>query len=297
MDAAQEKYLQMTQQPVEKLVCRLAVPSILSMMVSAFYNMADTFFIGKISTQATGAVGVVFSYMALIQAIGFFFGHGSGNYISRALGRRRPAQPGAAGPCQPGHRLPEPGSRGMGRFGHRRLLGGEPDHLYGLFGPAGLRPGFSAGMRLQLRGRAVWPGKTGLLVLRKGLLPAALRHGAGGTALCRTPGGRLPGQRRPADRDRCRALRCQALSFPLLGWITMVNMTLQTARKTRQATIVAISRQGIVFIPVLFIATRLWGLWGVILAPPLSDLFSFFLAIPLARGFLRSLDQPPAQTS
>ena len=57
MDAAQEKYLQMTQQPVEKLVCRLAVPSILSMMVSAFYNMADTFFIGKISTQATGAVG------------------------------------------------------------------------------------------------------------------------------------------------------------------------------------------------------------------------------------------------
>ena len=77
----------------------------------------------------------------------------------------------------------------------------------------------------------------------------------------------------------------------------MVNMTLQTARKTRQATIVAISRQGIVFIPVLFIATRLWGLWGVILAPPLSDLFSFFLAIPLARGFLRSLDQPPAQTS
>ena len=89
MDAAQEKYLQMTQQPVEKLVCRLAVPSILSMMVSAFYNMADTFFIGKISTQATGAVGVVFRYMALIQAIGFFFGHGSGNYISRALGRRQ----------------------------------------------------------------------------------------------------------------------------------------------------------------------------------------------------------------
>lgn len=92
------KIFQMTQQPVEKLVCRLAVPSILSMMVSAFYNMADTFF----STQATGAVGVVFSYMALIQAIGFFFGHGSGNYISRALGRRQPAQPGAAGPCQPG---------------------------------------------------------------------------------------------------------------------------------------------------------------------------------------------------
>lgn len=76
----------MTEQPVEKLVCRLAVPTILSMLVTSFYNMADTFFVGKLDTQSTAAVGVVFSLMAIIQAIGFLFGHGSGNYISRQLG-------------------------------------------------------------------------------------------------------------------------------------------------------------------------------------------------------------------
>ena len=76
----------MTQEPVEKLVCTLAVPTILSMMITSFYNMADTFFVGKLNTQSTAAVGVVFSLMAVIQAIGFLFGHGSGNYISRQLG-------------------------------------------------------------------------------------------------------------------------------------------------------------------------------------------------------------------
>jgi Na+-driven multidrug efflux pump len=52
------------------------------MLVTAFYNMADTFFVGMLkSNPATGAVGVVFSLMAIIQAVGFFFGHGSGNFI------------------------------------------------------------------------------------------------------------------------------------------------------------------------------------------------------------------------
>jgi putative MATE family efflux protein len=59
------------------------------MLVTSFYNMADTFFVGMLNnTSATGAVGVVFSLMAIIQAVGFFFGHGSGNYISRELGKR-----------------------------------------------------------------------------------------------------------------------------------------------------------------------------------------------------------------
>lgn len=76
----------MTQVPIPSLVCKMAVPTIISMLVTSFYNMADTFFVGKIGTSASAAVGVVFSMMAVIQACGFFFGHGSGNYISRALG-------------------------------------------------------------------------------------------------------------------------------------------------------------------------------------------------------------------
>ena len=88
MENAQEaKFKVMTESPVKPLVCRLAVPTIVSMLVTSFYNMADTFFVGQIDTSASAAVGVVFSLMAVIQAVGFFFGHGSGNYISRALGR------------------------------------------------------------------------------------------------------------------------------------------------------------------------------------------------------------------
>lgn len=84
----EEKFKHLTEQPVNQLICQLAIPCIVSMLVTALYNMADTFFVGKLnSNSATGAVGVVFSLMAIIQAVGFFFGHGSGNFISRELGK------------------------------------------------------------------------------------------------------------------------------------------------------------------------------------------------------------------
>lgn len=89
MDEQEKKFIQMTQPPVEGLICRLAVPCIISMLVTSFYNMADTYFVGMLhSNAATGAIGVVFSMMAIIQAVGFFFGHGSGNYMSRELGKK-----------------------------------------------------------------------------------------------------------------------------------------------------------------------------------------------------------------
>ena len=90
MDAQEQKFIAMTQPPVGGIICRLAVPCIISMLVTAFYNMADTFFVGMLhSNAATGAVGVVFSMMAIIQAVGFFFGQGSGNYISRMMGKKQ----------------------------------------------------------------------------------------------------------------------------------------------------------------------------------------------------------------
>ncbi len=82
----EKRYEFLTQTPVPQLIMKLAVPTILSMLVTGFYNSADTFFVGRISTEATAAVGLVFSVMAIIQAIAFFFGHGSGNYLSRMLG-------------------------------------------------------------------------------------------------------------------------------------------------------------------------------------------------------------------
>lgn len=83
-----EKYQMMTEAPIPGLIGRLAVPTIISMLVTSFYNMADTFFVGRIGTSATAAVGVAFPLMAVIQALGFFCGHGSGNSISRRLGSK-----------------------------------------------------------------------------------------------------------------------------------------------------------------------------------------------------------------
>ena len=62
MDTQEEKYIAMTQPPVGRIICRLAVPCIISMLVTSFYNMADTFFVGMLkSNAATGAVGVLWS--------------------------------------------------------------------------------------------------------------------------------------------------------------------------------------------------------------------------------------------
>lgn len=83
-----EKFQMMTEAPIPGLIGKLAVPTIISMLITSFYNMADTFFVGKIGTSATAAVGVAFPVMAIIQALGFFCGHGSGNSISRRLGSK-----------------------------------------------------------------------------------------------------------------------------------------------------------------------------------------------------------------
>ena len=78
-----------TKAPVSRVILTMAVPAIVSMLVTCLYNIADTYFVGQINTQSTAAVGIVFSLMCLIQAIGSFFGHGSGSYMSRELGARR----------------------------------------------------------------------------------------------------------------------------------------------------------------------------------------------------------------
>ena len=84
-----DNYTFLTQAPAHRVILTMAVPTIITMLVTSLYNIADTFFVGQLDTQSTAAVGVVFPVMFFIQAFGFFFGHGSGNYISRELGARR----------------------------------------------------------------------------------------------------------------------------------------------------------------------------------------------------------------
>ncbi|MGM9606022.1 MAG: MATE family efflux transporter [Oscillospiraceae bacterium] len=85
LDAHHKK---MTETPIPKLVTRLAIPSILSMLITSIYNMADTYFVSQLGTSAAGAVGVVFSLMAVFQAVGFTLGTGAGNILARQMGAK-----------------------------------------------------------------------------------------------------------------------------------------------------------------------------------------------------------------
>ncbi|MBQ0058621.1 MAG: polysaccharide biosynthesis C-terminal domain-containing protein, partial [Lachnospiraceae bacterium] len=82
----------MTTEPVPRLVTALAVPSIATMLVSSIYNMVDTAFVGTLGTSASGAIGVVFGYMAILQAIGFLCGQGTGSVMSRFMGQQNEAE-------------------------------------------------------------------------------------------------------------------------------------------------------------------------------------------------------------
>jgi len=86
LDIQEKQYKKMTETPIKKLVLKLAIPTVISMLVTSIYNMADTFFVSQLGKSASGAVGVVFSLMAVIQAIGFTLGQGAGNVIARLLG-------------------------------------------------------------------------------------------------------------------------------------------------------------------------------------------------------------------
>ena len=86
---AEQKHQMMTETPINSLILRMAIPSIISMLVTSLYNMADTFFIGQLNNvPATASIGIVYPLMNIIQAIGFFLGQGSGNTVSRLLGKK-----------------------------------------------------------------------------------------------------------------------------------------------------------------------------------------------------------------
>lgn len=89
-DTLQDQLLfqKMTETKMPKLIGTLAIPTIISMLISAIYNTADTFFVSQLGTSASGAVGIVFSVMALIQSCGFMLGMGAGSQISRVLGAK-----------------------------------------------------------------------------------------------------------------------------------------------------------------------------------------------------------------
>lgn len=88
MSRTEDQYQKMTASPIPKLVVSLGIPTTISMLVTNFYNMVDTFFVGKLGTSASGAIGIVFGFMSILQAFGFMLGQGAGSIIARKLGQK-----------------------------------------------------------------------------------------------------------------------------------------------------------------------------------------------------------------
>ena len=86
-DKQWRQYEKLVLTPVNKLIPKLAIPTVISMMITMIYNLADAFFVGKIGTSAAAAIGILMSVQAVFQAIGFMCGHGSGSIISGRLGQ------------------------------------------------------------------------------------------------------------------------------------------------------------------------------------------------------------------
>lgn len=86
--SADGQYRKMTETPVAKLIILLGIPTTISMLITNIYNMADSYFVSRLSLSAGGATSIVFGVMSILQAFGFMFGHGAGSNISRMLGSK-----------------------------------------------------------------------------------------------------------------------------------------------------------------------------------------------------------------
>lgn len=440
-----EKYIRMTEAPVEKLVCSLALPSIISMLITAFYNMADTYFVGKVGTSATAAVGVAFPFMSVIQALSFFFGHGAGNYISRKLGAnetKKAVTMGSTGFAYSficlslisilGLIFITPLSRLLGAtdtilphakkyllfiligapfigcsYVINNLLRFQGNAFYGMIGmtvgailnivldpififtfsmgasgaglatligqavslfiliilnnkkstvkislkhvkfslenfreiirggiPSLCRQGLSAAATMVLNNIAGIYGDAAIaaisIVNRIGMmsLSAVIGFGQGFQPVCGFNYGAKKYDRVKkayrfsvlistavlivtaiiafiftkelitAFRDDkevikigVTALKFQCMTFPLLGFITMSNMFLQTIGKAVPATIVAMSRQFLFFVPSLIILSSLFKLFGIQITQPVSDLLAFIFAFPVTLKVIKQMDK------
>ena len=445
---AEDKFTQMTQTPIPRLVSTLAVPTIISMLITSLYNMADTYFVGKIGTSATAAVGVALPLMAVIQAIGFTFGQGSGNHISRMLGQQqrdeaqRMASVAFFSAFALGLVLAVAGTLFLAPLVHmlgatdtsapytiayaRYILIGAPFMVASLvlnnqfrfqgnavFGMIGIFSGaalnivldpifiFALGMgtggaalatiisqfvgfcllvggtfhganlRISLRAcqpsveryRRIMAGglpsfwRQALASLATILLNVAGRDFGGGDAAVAAMsivsritmfagsalvgfgqgyqpvcgfnyGAQLYHRVRQAfffflkvaavaavilsilgflfapqlvaifrrdDPDVIRigttALRMQCVTFPLMAWFFAASMTLQTIGRSLKASVLAMCRQGLVFVPAILVLPPALGVLGIQLSQPLADALSFCVALPMGLVVLRELKE------
>ena len=405
----EEKVRHLTTAPIPQLVGELSLPTIISMLVTSFYNMADTFFVGRINTQSTAAVGVAFSAMAFIQAVSFFFGHGSGNYISRCLGAK----------CyEDAERMAATGffsSLGIGVviavLGNvfivplsRMLIGItagavlnvvlDPVLIFGFrMGVAGaawatsfsqmvsfiLLCVLSARTPIHVRVKRFTPSAHYFSNIFRGGIPSLCRQGIGSVAavalnvaagayggasadaaiaamgvvnrvtafansaligfgqgfqpICGTNYGAGKYSRVREAFFYCLklgaavlavfavvgivfaqpimhlfrddpavveigalALRAQCLTFVLNVWVILCNMMLQTVGMAFKASVVALARQGLFFLPAVALLPLIFGLFGVQTAQTAADFLAFALALPMGLSVLNKFREDAPET-
>ncbi len=445
-EAQHAKFVKLTTQPVGGLVTGLAVPAMVSMLVTGFYNLADTYFVGQINTQSVAALGIVFSYMSIVQSIAFFFGQGAGNYISRMLGHEDTHNAGVMASvglvstwltgafiALMGFVFMEPMLRFFGStptimpyacdyftyillgtpfimscFTMNNLMRHQGNAVLSMIGimsgavlnvildpilifglqlgvkGAGMATAFSqvvaftlmlmlsgerGGVEIRISkfkpsmrryrdiaagglpslarqsmmgiaalilnhvagiygdsaiasfsvvGRITMLANAAMIGYGQGFQPVCgFNYGAGKFDRVRAAfvhtckvltiystvlavagwifAGPLVGLFVASDPEVSRigaeVLRFQCLSFPLTGYVVLVNMYLQNIRRTVPATIMAMSRQGIFLIPALFLGNLLLGFLGVEIAQAVADAASFLLALPLGLHALNTMSR------
>ena len=88
-----------------------------------------------------------------------------------------------------------------------------------------------------------------------------------------------------------KALRCQLILAPAMGWMTMSNMMTQSIGYGFRASVMAVARQGLFLIPVLLILPQSMGLWGILVAQPVADVFTIVLSTVIVSQILRELKE------
>ena len=299
-DRTQQQFKKMTETPIPKLILSLAAPTILSMLITSIYNLADTFFVGQLSTSASGAVGVVSSLMAIIQALGFMLGHGAGGIISRSLG------------SQDTHAATKFASTSFFTaltFGAVLAVLGLatlPDFMMLLGSTDTILPHACAYARpiliaaplmmsslvmnniLRYEGKASF-AMIGLVtggVLNIVLDPVfifGLGMGTGGAGMATALSQSIS--------------FCILLSMFLRGKTVSRFRITQITRSARDFGQIffngapSFGRQGVCFIPLILTLPRIWGLSGIELCQPIADGLTFCISVPFLLPFLKELKE------
>lgn len=259
--SADAKYRQMTGQPVKPLILRLCLPAVISNLVTTAYNLTDTFFIGQLGTAQSGAIGIAFSIMTVMQALGFFFGNGAGNSMSRELGKQNNER---------ASRLLAVGFAGA-------VISGLTIAAIGL---------------LTLRPLVVMLGSTPTIApyAVQYLTPLLV------AAPCVCGSFALNGLLRYQGQSAfgmiglvSGALHIQCCTVVFNGFNMMGNMMTQTMGRTGIASFLALCRQGLFLAPIVLVLPLAFGVLGVEMAQSVSDVLTFAVTIPFMRRILREL--------